>query len=75
MLHDRKDRSFDSILDDAIADPEQLAALQRALRSRVGALDLTAIGRRPPLARMSRTSIAASAADPHDDSLWDNMPV
>ncbi|MBS0565097.1 MAG: hypothetical protein JSR87_11670 [Proteobacteria bacterium] len=72
MLHDRKERSFDSILDDAIADPERLEALRRALRSRVGALDVTAIGRRP---LVSRTSVAASAADPHDDSLWDNMPV
>lgn len=75
MLHDRKERSFDSILDDAIADPERLAALQRALRSRVGALDLTTISRRPPVARVSRTAVASSAADPHDDSLWDNMPV
>lgn len=65
--------SFDRLLDEAIADPDQLDALRRAISTRIGALDLGAVARRPPVAK--GPGMAAVAADPNDDSLWDNMPV
>lgn len=75
MLQDRDDTPFDRMLDEAIADPERLGALQRALQSRISALDMGAIARRAPTARVTRPLAAAASADPYDDSLWDNMPV
>lgn len=72
MLHDSNSVSFDRLLDEAIADPDQLDALRRAISTRIGALDLGTVARRPPVAKGPRTAVAA---DPNDDSLWDNMPV
>lgn len=69
MSHSQLDLSIDRILDDAIAHPDRLNELKRALRSRRSVLDL-------PAAPQRRTEPPTPAtADPNDDSLWDNMPV
>jgi hypothetical protein len=64
------DAFIDHILDDAVANPERLNDLKRALRKRMEMLDLSA--KSPGRSVEYRLS---SAVDRYDDSVWDNVPV
>ena len=64
---------IDSILDDAVAHPERVEELKRALRARIAPGDETA---RPVRETVSPGPWRPSMpVDVNDDSLWDNMPV
>lgn len=64
---------IDIILDDAVAHPERVEELKRALRARIAPGDETA---RPVRETVSPGPWHPSMlVDVNDDSLWDNMPV
>ena len=64
---------IDSILDDAVAHPERVDDLKRALRARIATSDEAA----RPVSGIVRAGARRPSmpVDVNDDSLWDNMPV